>query len=102
MGGMGLGLQAGQPRLMEGMDGFTDALVAAVELGLICWGACPWLLASRIWQRRRVKASEDRRPCFRVTSSSGLSSRTISVLMPVECQVFLSCQPFNRGFALGR
>ncbi len=22
--------------------------------------------------------------------------------MPVECQVFLSCQPFNRGFALGK
>ena len=33
MGGMGLGLQAGQPRLMEGMAGFTDALVAAMELG---------------------------------------------------------------------
>src|ERR687895_1106286 len=68
---------------------------------LICWGLCPWLLASRIWQRRRVKASEDRKPCFRVTSSSGLSSRTITDLMPVGCQVFLPAQPFNREFALG-
>src|ERR671915_479000 len=67
---------------------------------LICWGLCPWLLASRIWQRRRVKASEDRKPCFRVTSSSGLSSPTITDLMPVGCQVFLPCQPFNREFAL--
>jgi hypothetical protein len=33
MGGMGLGLEAGQPFLMEGMDGFGDALVAAIELG---------------------------------------------------------------------
>src|ERR687895_1468008 len=68
---------------------------------LICWGVCPWLLASRIWQRRRMKASEDRKPCFRVTNSSGLSSRTITDLMSVGCQVFLFCQPFNREFALG-
>src|SRR5918996_5870883 len=67
---------------------------------LICWGVCPWLLASRIWQRRRVKASEDRKPCFRVTNSAWLSSRTITDLMPVGCQVFLFCQPLSRGFAL--
>src|SRR5919112_70693 len=68
---------------------------------LICWGGCPWVLASRIWQRRRVKASEDRKPCFRVINSSGLSSRTIIDLMPVGCQVSPFCQPLSRGFALG-
>jgi hypothetical protein len=61
---------------------------------------CPWLLASRIRQRRRVKALEDLRPCFRVANSAGISSRTITDLMPVGCQVFLFCQPFNREFAL--
>src|ERR671915_630031 len=69
---------------------------------LICWGGCPWVLASRIWQRRRVKASEDRKPCFRVINSSWLSSRTIIDLMPVGCQVSPFCQPLSRGFALGK
>lgn len=41
MGGMGLGLQAGQPRLMEAMAGFTDALVAAMELGADLLGSVP-------------------------------------------------------------
>src|SRR5918999_786970 len=68
---------------------------------LICWGGCPWVLARRIWQRRRVKASEDRKPCFRVINSSWLSSRIIIDLMPVGCQVSPFCQPLSRGFALG-
>jgi hypothetical protein len=37
----GLGLQAGQPLLMEGMDGFADALVAAMHLGTDLLGSLP-------------------------------------------------------------
>ncbi len=41
MGGMGLGLEAEQPLLMEGMDGFADALVAAMYLGADLLGSLP-------------------------------------------------------------
>jgi hypothetical protein len=38
---MGLGLQAGQSFLMEGMDGFADALVTAMHLGADLLGSAP-------------------------------------------------------------
>jgi hypothetical protein len=48
MSGMGLGLQAGQSFPMEGMDGFADALVAAMHLGADLLGSVPLLRANRI------------------------------------------------------
>src|SRR5262249_16257025 len=42
---------------------------AQPRLRASCWGVCPWALASRIWQRRKVKAAPERRPdCSRCRS----------------------------------
>jgi hypothetical protein len=50
--------------------------VAHPRAAAIWDGFCPDALASRIWDRRRVKASGERRPDRRAFRSAAVNSRT--------------------------
>jgi hypothetical protein len=67
----------GKAFLVELVDGVAHRLrVTAKVAGDLVQAFCPSALASKIWQRRRVKASGERNPASRDLRSASLKGRT--------------------------
>jgi hypothetical protein len=65
-----------KPRGWKACMGLRTLWAAQPNCRAICAGRCPRALASRIWHRRRVKASAERSPASRCWRSSGVKGRT--------------------------
>ena len=78
-GGMGTrraSVQTGQANAVEGPKGVADGLVVAAQVVSNLRGQFPLALARRTWQRRRTKASDERKPASNCGRSASLKGRT--------------------------
>jgi hypothetical protein len=62
--------------LVELVDGVARRLRVAAQAAGYLVGVLAPALARSIWQRRRVKASGERKPAFRVSRSASVKGRT--------------------------
>src|SRR5215212_9624672 len=69
-------LRASRPRSLKAWMALRTVWEAQPKERAICGGVSPRALASRIWQRRRMKASEERNPACKALRSSFESVRT--------------------------
>ncbi len=60
---------------IEGMDAVAHRLLVAAEIAGDVRDSSPSALARTIWQRRRVKASDERRPASTAQRSASVSGR---------------------------
>jgi hypothetical protein len=66
----------GKALLVELVDGIARGLRVTAEVAGDLVGVLPSALLSRIWQRRKVKASGERKPASRVLRSASVKGRT--------------------------
>jgi hypothetical protein len=77
------GFRASTPRSSKARITLRTVWSSQPRNSAIAGAVSPRALATRIWQRRTVKLSDERRPAFNCSRSSDVSSRTkIGFLMP--------------------